>query len=341
MEIMVSKSAEPRAYGRRRLLAAAAVAALVVAGLLAAFLTFRDEESPPGNGGPVTTFRDPAGAWEGTYPDRFTQGRIPAPPDPGRGVTVEGIWIANFEAQPFDERTGVLSLAEVPDDGVVVVIYQRFGGPAFMPVARDSTFPISFEDLKVERGRYQGVWRTDEVHGNGEPYTIEFRMGADATAEDQKAAAEVVSSFRITPLREQTATGRHLTFYVLAPPDEYPVGSVTRFDEKTLPRTEFANRLPFYLVHVPDGFYALAWPDDFQGGYKHCDVAYEAAAREFSCPNGARWALDGSVIEKPGPAFPDDPLSVLVVRISLDDHVLVSTNVFMSDTTLDLRVTEA
>jgi hypothetical protein len=340
MEIMVSKSAGPRAYGRRRLLTAA-VAVLVAAGVLAAYLTLRGEDGPAGDGGPVTTYRDPAGAWDVTYPDRFTQGRFPAPSNQGFRVTLEGIWIANFDAQPFDERTGVLSLAEVPDDGVVVVIYQRFGGPAFMPVTRDSTFPISFEDLKVERGTYQGVWRTDEVHGNGEPYTIEVRMGSDATAEDQKATAEVISSFRITPLREETVTGRHLTFYVLGASDEYPVGSVTRFDEKTLPRTESANRLPFYLVHVPDGFYALAWPDNLQGGYKHCDVAYDPAAREFSCPNGARWALDGSVIEKPRPDFPDDPLSVLVVRISLDDHVLVSTNVFMSDTKLDLQVTDA
>ena len=318
-------------------MAVAVVAALVAAGLLAAFLTLRDQETLPGKGG-LVTYRE-TDAWEITYPSRFTRGRITRPP--GRGVTLDGIWIANFGAPQFDQRTGRPLFGEVPDDGVVVAVYQVFGGPVFIPQARDSTFPISFEDLKVEPGTYQGVWRTDEAQGNGEPYTIEVRIGPDATAEDQKAAAEVVSSFGTMPLREGTAIGRHLTFYVLGPSDKYPVGSVTRFNESTLPTSDRANSLPFYLVHVPKGFYALAWPDDLQGGYKQCDVAYDAAAREFSCPSGARWALDGSVIEKPGLAFPNDPLSILVVRISLDGHVLVSTNVFMSDTKVDLRVTDA
>jgi hypothetical protein len=117
------------------------------------------------------------------------------------------------------------------------------------------------------------------------------------------------------------------------------VGTVTRFDESKLPASDYEKPFPFYLVHVPEGFYALAWPDDLQGGYKHCDVTYDPAVREFSCPRGARWALDGSVLEKPEPRSPADPLSVLLVRTSLDDDVLVSPNVFMSDTKLDLRVT--
>ena len=78
-----------------------------------------------------------------------------------------------------------------------------------------------------------------------------------------------------------------------------------------------------------------------QGGYKHCDVTYDPTVREFSCPSGARWALDGSVIEKPASTFPADPLEVPLVRISLDDHVLVSPTVFMSDTKLDLSVTNS
>jgi hypothetical protein len=307
-------------------------------GLVSAYLAFRDQEVAPGNGESVT-YRDPAGAWEISYPDRFTQGTIPRPSE--SRVTLDGIWIANFDSPRFDERTGGPLPSELPDDGLVVEVYQLFGGPAFSPQGSDSEFPISFEDLKVERGTFRGVWRTDTVLANGEPYTIEVRLGPDATAEDQRAATEIVSSFRGIPLREGTAIGRHLTFYVLAPPDAYPVGSVTRFEESTLPTTDYRNPLPFYLVHVPEGFYALAWPDDLQGGYKHCDVTYDPAAREFSCPSGARWALDGSVIEKPGPTFPDDPLEVLLVRISLDDHMLVSPNVFMRDTKLDLSVTNS
>jgi hypothetical protein len=309
-------------------------------GLVAAYLAFRDQEVAPRDG-KSNTYRDPAGAWEIAYPDRFTQGAIPRPSEPGFRVTIDGIWIANFDSPRFDEGTVEPLPSELPDDGVVVGVYQVFGGPFFSPQEPDSSFPISLEDLKVERGTYRrtrGVWRTDTVLANGEPYTIGVRLGPDATAEDQKAAAEIVSSFRALPLREGTTIGRHLTFYVLGPPDAYPVGSVTRFEGSTLPPSDYRMPNPFYLVHVPEGFYALAWPDNLQGGYKHCDVTYDPAAREFSCPSGARWALDGSVIEKPGPTFPDDPLGVLLVRVSLDDHVLVSPNVFMSDTKLDLSV---
>jgi hypothetical protein len=341
---MVNRSARPRVFGRRRLLAAA-VAAVVAVGLVAAYLAFRDQEVAPEDG-ESNTYRDPAGAWEIAYPDRFTQGTIPGPSEPGRGVTSDGIWIANFDAPRFDEGTGAVEplLSELPDSGLVVSVYQVFGEPPFIPQDPDSSFPISFEDLEVERGTYRrlsGGWRADRVVANGEPYTIGVRLGPDATAEDQKAAAEIVSSFRALPLREGTTIGRHLTFYVLGPPDAYPVGSVTRLEESTLPPSDYRMPNPFYLVHVPEGFYALAWPDKLQGAYKHCDVTYDPPAREFSCPSGARWALDGSVIEKPGPTFPDDPLGVLLVRISLDDHVLVSPNVFMADTKQDLLVTDA
>jgi hypothetical protein len=336
---MVKRSARPRAFGPRRLLAAA-VAAVMAVGVVAAYLAFQDQEVAPGNG-KSNTYRDPAGAWEIAYPDRFTQGAIPRPPEPGRGVWSDGIWIANFDSPRFDEGTVEPLPSELPDYGLVVTVYQVFGGPPFIPQEPDSSFPISFEDLKVERGTYRGVWRTDTVVANGEPYIIWVRLGPDATAEDEKAAAEIVSSFRIISLREGTTIGRHLTFYVLGPPDAYPLGSVTRFEESTLPPSDYREPQPFYLVHVSEGFYALAWPDDLVGGYKHCDLTYDPATREFSCPNGARWALDGSVIEKPGPTFPDDPLSVPLLRISLDDHVLVSPNVSMIDTKVDLSVTNS
>lgn len=338
---MVNRSARPRVFGRRRLLVTA-VAGVIALGLVVAYQALRDQEMASGDG--KSTYRDPAAAWEIAYPDRFTQGTIPGPSEPGRGVTSHGIWIANFDSPRFDEGTVEPLPSELPDGGLVVGVYQVFGGPAFIPQKPDSSFPISLEDLKVERGtdrRMRGVWRTHTVLANGEPYTIGVRLGPDATAEDEKATAEIVSSFRALPLREGTTIGRHLTFYVLRLHDAYPVGSVTRFEESTLPPSDYREPQPFYLVHVPEGFYALAWPDDLVGGYKHCDLTYDPATREFSCPNGARWALDGSVIEKPGPTFPDDPLSVPLVRISLDDHVLVSPNVSMTDTKLNLRVTDA
>jgi hypothetical protein len=89
---------------------------------------------------------------------------------------------------------------------------------------------------------------------------------------------------------------------------------------------------------VPAGFYALADVKP-EGNSQGCDVTHDPADNEFSCPNGARWALDGSVIGKPAPGLPAHPLQVALVRISLDGHVLVSPNVFIADTRLDLEVT--
>lgn len=328
--------------GAHRRIVAGTVAALVAAaGVTVAFLTFREVGTAPGTGS-VVTYRDPTGTWEIVYPDNFQQWSFPQLSQHPR-FTIDGIWIANFDPPPPPEDArGPLDF-QVPDDGVIVRVYQMFGGPFLVPRDPDATFPILFDDLKGFPGDLgSGVRRGDTVLANGEPYTITVEMGPDPGEDDRKAAADIVSSFRILPLEEGTAIGRHLTFYVLGPPERYPVGSVTRFDESSLPRSEPEDPFslfPFYLVRVPRGFYALAWPDDVAGGYKDCAVTYEPTAQVFSCPNGAMWALDGSVIRKPQPDRPDDPLSVLLVRISLDGHVLVSPNIFMSDATTDLRVT--
>jgi hypothetical protein len=329
--------AEERGDLVRRALAAALAAIVAGAGLVVVFRAFRGQETQPRRDG-IVIFRDPTGAWEIAYPDRFMLGAIPAPSEPPR-VMFEGIWIANFDPPRFpDFAQGPLPF-EFPDDEAMVVIYQSFGGPPFIPRDPDTTPPITFDDLKVVPGEYPGVWRTDTVVANGEPYTVTVRMGPTASQEDREAVANILSSLRFLPLQEGTAIGRHLTFYVLGLSDLYPVGSVTRFDRSNLPSSDHGRPFPLYVVHVPEGFYALAWLDHLRGGYKDCDVTYDPAAREFSCPNGARWDLDGSVIAKPGPGFPDDPLEVLLVRISLDGQVLVSPNVFMPDTSLDLQMT--
>jgi hypothetical protein len=320
------------ADGRHRILTLAVAIVVAAGGLGAGFFALRGLETEPGAGA-LVTYRYPTGAWEITYPERFRQGTIPwefVRP------SVEGIWIANFDSPSFSDRT-IGALIQLPHEGVIVLVYQILGEPDYSPRERDSSFPISFEDLKVERGLQPEAPRVATLVANGEAYRIEVFMGPEASEEDRGAAVDIVSSFRILPLEEGTTTGRQLTFFVLGPPDRYPVGSVTLFDQTSLPRSEHADPFPFYLVHVPGGFYALAWPGDRYG--KDCAVAFDSASREFTCPNGARWALDGSVISKPEPGLPEDPLSVLLVRISLDGNLLVSPTVFSSDTELDLQMT--
>ena len=281
-------------------------------------------------------YRDPSRTWEITHPKRFHRGPIPQLPGAPR-ITYEGVWTANFDSPDFD--VGAIP-SHVPEDGVFVEVSQRFGGPPYVPQESDSELPISYADLKVQRNFDTGEWRTASVVANGDPYTIAARIGKEASVEDRQAAIDIVSSLRFFPLRSGSTTGRQLTYFVLDRPDAYPIGSVSRFDSSNLPDTEWRDPR-FYLVHTRDGFYALSWEDDLQGGYKDCDVSYEPASREFSCSNGARWDLDGSVIAKPEAGLPDDPLGVKLVRISLDDRVLVGLNVTMSSTSLDLQLTGA
>ena len=95
--------------------------------------------------------------------------------------------------------------------------------------------------------------------------------------------------------------------------------------------------LAFDLVHTRQGIYALGWVYGVVLGYRNCDVTYDVATHQFTCPNGARWALDGSVVATPGPSLPGEPLLPLLTRISLDGHVLVSA--LKVPLRIDLRLT--
>jgi hypothetical protein len=316
---------------RHRLATIVVAVAVAGAGIAGLFMAFKGH--PPSNHvlSGVATYRDPIGNWEISYPARFSRGTLPSAQP---RVTFSGTWIANF-TPTFDQQTGGPLPTRFPDDGVIVEVYQSFGGPAYLPTEPDSSFPVSLNTLNVIPGSYPGRWQAGYVVANGEPYTVMVRVGGDATQQDRATATDIIESLRFLPLRQGTTIGQqqHVTYYVLAPRDSYSVGSVTRFDASNLPTSSFGKGFLFYLVHVTGGFFAISW------NHERCKVTYDAAANQFSCPIGARWALDGSVVAKPRQKFPDDPLKVMIARISLDGHVLVSPNIFMDDTKLDLRLT--
>jgi hypothetical protein len=341
-EQAVERSAQlagrPRDYGgsRKRHQVLAALIAVIVAGagLLGAFFAFRSKPvSTPGSG-ETLTYEDPQGTWAIDYPSRFFRG--PIQQDLGVMVSIEGIWFANFPSPILDGVPCCLvRSANFPDDGVMVTVLQTFGGPGGVAEEPDSGLPLSLNALTYG----VGAWRYGSILVNGEPYLISVRLGPTASETDRRALAEVVSSLRFLPLEEGSTIGRHGSFFVLRRPETYLVGSVTRFDRAQFPASDYHDVPPFYLVHVPGGFYALAWRADLEGGYKDCEVTFDPEANEFTCPNGARWALDGSVKAKPTASSPHDPLDVLLVRISLDGHVLVSPSVSMHDTQVDLQLT--
>jgi hypothetical protein len=322
-----------------RTLAVAVAALVTIAGLATVVNTFGPPKAGPTNPTPTPsveeqTYHDPHGVWEISYPAAFHRGTLGNSDTPR--VTVDGIWVANFEPEYLEpDDTHPIN---APPHGVYVSIGQIFGGPFYVPSEPDSSFPLSVRDLQ-ERVTLGFATYRGAVVANGERYFIHIAFGAEVSGDDRDEAERIVASMRVTPLQEGTATGRQTAFYVLGKPEEYAVGSVTRYDAGNLPRSPYGNPFSFYLVHVDAGFYALAFQPHLEHGYKDCEVTFEPASREFSCPNGALWALDGSVIERPPSSQVDDPLDVLLVRISLDDHVLVSPNLFGRDIARDLELT--
>jgi hypothetical protein len=213
-----------------------------------------------------------------------------------------------------------------------------------VPTEPDITFPLALDDFRLVQPYVGGSEPRPRYLGflaNGQLYTAAVWIGRDASTGDQDAMSSVVSSLRFLPLMEGTEIGKDTVFFVLGRVERYPVGSVLRIDMKDLPVSVNGNPFPFYLVHTDRGIYALAWRSDFVGGYKDCDLRFDAKARQFFCrQKGARWDLQGGLVRNPDPArHPVDRLPVLLVRISLDGHVLVSSDVFMSEIRTDLDVT--
>jgi hypothetical protein len=332
-----------RRQGRRALAAVALAVVLTAVGVL----TWR--ALAPGRApstGATTTYTDHQGGWTITYPEGWSF----RPFDQGIRVAAEGIRISNFAVPPGAQGTrssgpipDLSFLRGFPSGGVLFQLWRLHGGPMRIADQPDSVFPVSIRDLKRTKP-YVGGNEPRPLYGsftaNGEGYNVSVWIGPAASRADRTAAAEAIGSWRFLPLTEGTTIGQETTFFVLGRPKSYPVGSVTRFDADELPSSSYGNPFPFYLVHVRDGFFALSWEEQQTGGYTNCDVRYDSSTREFVCKeNGARWSLMGTVLQKPGPGFPDDPLAVLLVRISVDGHVLVSPDVSMSDPERDFELT--
>ena len=147
--------------------------------------------------------------------------------------------------------------------------------------------------------------------------------------------ASIVSSFGFEPVGLSTMVHGVLDYWVLWPPSQYPVGSVTR---KEMPSSSYGSPYPFYLIHVREGFTRWRGRPTWAAAISTVTCA-RPLEQGVLLPQWSRWALDGSVVAKPGPRYPADRLEVLLVRFSLDGYVMVSPNVGMQDTSTDLRLT--
>lgn len=311
---------------------AVALAATGLAGVAIAFGRGPHIQSVGPTPKPATgliTYRDPTGTWEIQFPRTFHAGTRVSPD----GLTGTGIWIANVPT-----TTEGPSSSSLPRDAVVIGISPGLpGGAKFrLPVdPRDSRFPIRLNRMKVAPGPGDVLAKT--IVANGNRFFLYVRVGPERGSQNMETAQSIIASLRYLPLETGGLTGTFPVFQVLGSANQYPQGSVTRFD--LVQKGALGRVTSFYLVHSRRGYFALASSSD-----RSCAITFDARYREFTCGSlaeGPAWALDGT----PLPNFflsnaghaPTLPLRVLLTRISLDGHVLVAPlEVPLTD---DLRLT--
>jgi hypothetical protein len=298
--------------------------------------------SPSGHQG-WRTYVDLTNTWEIDLPPEYHAEAVQlATPTPF--LSVWGEWLVTGVSRVPSElaaegRVGVFA-SRLPAGAALLKISQFSGGGFWLPSGPDSQFPVSVSGIEPPTGGSATAPRLlpATIIADGDRFELQVFLGSSVTSAQRSVISEVLASWRFLPLKPGTFIQRRSQWYILGSTASYAIGSVTRFDATNLPHTgwDFA----FYLVRTSEGFYALSWPNNLSGGYKgDCGVTFDPAGRQFICPNGARWAIDGSVVAKPDPSAPEDRLSVPFVRASLDGYVMVTPNASGYDTSVDLAAT--
>jgi hypothetical protein len=204
-----------------------------------------------------------------------------------------------------------------PANGIALRIMRSEGGPGPNVALPESRFPLRLSSL----GRGSMYSNTSPpatgrtVVADGRNYVAQAWIGADASAAQRAALAQMIASISFPRLRVGAMVG--YGFRVFAPGDRYPAGSFTRVQ---------VQGQPFYLVHAPGGFYAVGWKwQSLSGGYKsRCTLQLDSIRKQFFCTNmAARWDRVGRVLVKPPGATRGDPLNITVAKLSWDGHVLL------------------
>lgn len=268
------------------------------------------------------TYTDPTFAWTIDVPDRMTL----VPFDTQDRVTESGALISNT---PIEHPDTLSELQDFPPEGVVLRIWHSEGGP-FIPTSEDdSTFPLSVGDLRLV-SRYVGGSEPkplyDSFIANGADFSVAVWLGEEASDDARTAIAEALASVRFPPTEPGTALNDRLL--VLDDASSYKVGSVTRYDRGELPLddgrfSDYKGPFSFFLVHAPNGFYAIT--TDFLGNGEKCDLQVDVSSMTFSCPDsGWTWDRAGRALDR-GEPWPDgtDELLVLPAPTSSAGHVMV------------------
>jgi hypothetical protein len=281
-------------------------------------------EPQPGGSAPAEqsrTYADPLTGWTIDVPAGLHVERIEVTENRREA---EGAVLASF-ALP---TPAVEWASAFPADGVALEIARVSPYPSPDLAQPEERFPLRLRELRRAgwpSGSPAGTKaREGSFSANGWPMRARAWIGPEASAADRKALRQAVLSLRFPGLEEATAIGSG--FLVLGEASAYPVGSVTRFDSDHPPAL---GGLPFYVVHAPHGFYALAHVFPQVRPIPPCEVRFQPARFTFACPDiGARWDRIGRVLANPDPRrYVDTPLALLVAKIGQDGHLLVTDGI--------------
>jgi hypothetical protein len=273
---------------------------------LAACTEAPQADEPPAVSG---RFTHPRFGWSIAVPAGF--GAFPIHVEPVHEAT--GVLISNFEVE---DPSSLDEFRDFPSDGAALRIWSNDRDPVAPISDDDSRLPLELSDLD-ETTRYVGMSEPrplfGTVYGDGHPYAVAVWLGADASDEDQAAIESALRSVKFRPTRPDTTIDRRRI--VLGRADDFPVGSVTRFDRKDLPLdgvfADYEGEFSFYLVHGPTGFYAIT--TDFLGNGIKCDLQVLRQPLTYACPaEGWQWDRFGHVLEAGAP-WPDGTSDLLIL----------------------------
>jgi hypothetical protein len=236
---------------------------------------------------------------------------------------IRGSVLANF---PLEDKP-LAALGQMPRDGAALLISHNARFPAGRgPFGQDTTFPLRLADLPLTPLQAALVARAN-VTANGLAFTVRAFIGDGTSRDDRRALARMVQSLRFARLRPGTISDS--AFYVLGPTRKFQARTVTFFSREKQPPSDILWREDFFLVHAPRGFYAVGFKANYVGGFPDCDLAFNAARFQFTCPNGARWDRIGRVLAPPrGRNYRSTPLAIYSTRTTHDGKVIVSTNAY-------------
>jgi hypothetical protein len=282
-----------------------ATLALIFLALAACTGTPQRDEPPAVSG----RFTQPRFGWSIEVPTGFRA--FPIRVDSINGET--GVLVSNFEVE---EPWSLAEFRDFPPDGAALRFWSLEGGMDTPLTNDDSRLPLDLSILE-QTTRYVGMSEPrplfGTVYGDGHPYFVAIWFGPDASDEDRAAIESALRSVEFRPTHPDTIIDRRLI--VLGPADDFPIGSVTRFDRNDLPLdgvlADYQGEFTFYLVRGPSGFYAIT--TDFLGNGIKCDRQVLRQPLTYACPaEGRRWDRFGNVLEAGAP-WPDGTSDLLIL----------------------------